>query len=534
MVAVAALMMAAMAQAEKLTSAQVDRVTIFASGAQVERSKSVNLTAGEQVVTITGLSPYLDVNSLQVKAKGRLTVLGVNHRQVHADSAVQAKRLADAENDVRSSERKVQQVKDEREMLATQLELVKTNCSVASRTVATPLASIKELNNYYAQEVLAVKKRGLELDELLTTFTDELARKTHTRDSLRRLRPSMVTEVTVKVHATQAGRADFSIAYYVGRAGWFASYDVRSNSVKEPLQLSYKANIYQDTKEDWSGIHVVLSSANPSRSNVAPKLITNWLDFEPEYRSNRHSGAFAAKAMAVEKMVAHEEDAKSMEDAELEESTLIETATQQALFGYEFDIKPLLTLPNGGRAHATTIELSRHELLAGYEYHCYPKYDKEAFLVADATDWGRLSLLPGEATVYFDNSFVGKSEVDPLVATDTLHFSLGRDQSIRVQRMRVDGSSSSRFLGSSQEQTKAWRITVKNSRQEAVALKVYDQVPVARNQDISVKVEELSGGQLNKATGIVCWRMELQPGEQQELLLQYQVRYPKNRRLLVE
>ena len=539
---IAGLMMAVMAVAVEKQTASIDRVTVFTNGAQVERSMSVQLVAGEQEVTFTGMSPYMDIESMQVKAKGRLTVLGVSHRTARPDSAAQMKKLHEAEDGVKAVERRIQQVKDEQEMLAAQLELVKGNCSVAGRTVATPLANIKELNNYYAQEVLTLKKRNQELDEQLLKLNEELKQKRSKKDSIARVNIATVTEIVVKLNAQQAGRADFNISYYVGNAGWYPSYDVRSNSTKEPLQLSYKANIYQNTKEEWKNIHVILSSANPNRSNVAPELSTYWLDFEREVTTYSRKSRGAARAMAVERMVPVEEALQGRvagldiveEAGDLGDSEVIETVQQQAMFGYEFEIKPLLTIPNGRRSSATAIEIARHELPAQYEYRGYPKVDKEAFLVADATDWQRLNLLPGDANVYFDNSFVGKSTLDPMDSSDTLHFSLGRDQSIRMQRTKINEKSQRRFLGSNQEQTMTWRITVKNTRQDAVSLTVFDQTPIARNSDINVTVEELSGGLRDENTGIVRWPLQLQPGEQRELILQYKVKYPKNKRLNVE
>ena len=83
-------------------------------------------------------------------------------------------------------------------------------------------------------------------------------------------------------------------------------------------------------------------------------------------------------------------------------------------------------------------------------------------------------------------------------------------------------------------QTVTWLITITNTRREAVSLSVYDQTPIARNADISVTVEELSGGQRDKDNGIVTWKLNLNPGEKRELLLQYKVKYPKNERLVVE
>ena len=632
MMFVICLITAVVAMAVEKQTASINKVTVFTNGAQVERSKSVNLVAGEQVVTFTGFSPYMDKKSMQVKAKGNLIILGVSQRTAHPDSMSQMKKLHEAEDGVKAVERRIQQAKDEQEMLTAQLELVKTNCSVAGRTVATPLANIKELNNYYAQEVLSVKKRSLELEEQLQKLDEELKRKQTTCDSISKQKLKSVTEIDVKVDAKQAGRADFDITYYVKNAGWYPSYDIRSNSINEPLQLSYKANIFQNTKEEWKNVPVTLSSANPNRSNVAPQLKTYWLNYglsAPTYNfdgdgssvsgkivsaedgspiigasitvKGTHLGTVSdidgnysivlpqgnnklmfsyigyqsqtmtatpgstlnvrmsedleklnevavvgygiskkARSSKVKTMRRESEAASALEDIvpgvaveeEMEESEVIAVNQQQAQFGYEFDIKQLLTLPDGGKT--TTTELARHQLPATYEYRGIPKIDKESFLVADATDWQKLNLLEGEANVYFDNSFVGKSILDPNVSSDTLHFSLGRDQSIRVQRIKVSESSTRRFFGNNQEQTMTWRITVKNMRKEAVNITVFDQIPISQNSSIEVSTEELSGGQCDKNTGIIKWPLQLQSGEQRELMLQYKVKYPKNRRLNIE
>ena len=599
------LMAAVMTKAVEKHTASINKVTVFTNGAQVERSKSVILVPGEQVVTFTGFSPYMDKKSLQVKAKGHLTILGVSERTAHPDSAAQVKRLRAAEDDVKAVERRIQQTKDEQEMLTAQLELVKTNCSVAGRTVATPLANIKELNAY----------------------NDELKRKQDTCDSIAKLKLKNITEIDVKLEAKQAGRADFDITYYVKNAGWFPSYDIRSNSIKEPLQLSYKANIYQNTREEWKNVPVTLSSANPNRSNIAPQLKTYWLDYglsAPTYSFDSDGSTVSGKIVDAEDgspiigasiiikgtqlgtvsdidgyysitlpqdhrqlsfayigyqtqtrtatpgstlNIRMKEDEQRLDEVtvvgygtskkgrkskgevlkakesipmmadlaveeEMDESEVISVNQQQAQFGYEFDIKQLLTLPDGGKT--TTTEIARHQLPAIYEYRGIPKIDKESFLVADAIDWQKLNLMEGEANVYFDNSFVGKSILDPNVSSDTLHFSMGRDQSICVQRIKVSESSTRRFFGSNQEQTMKWRISVKNNRQESVNITVFDQAPISRNTSIEVSMEELSDGQFDKQTGIIKWPLQLQPGEQRDLILQYKVKYPKNRRLNIE
>lgn len=626
---IAALMVSTMvcAQKEKVT-ADVNRVTIFTNGAQVERSKTLNLLAGEQTVVFTGLSPYTDVKSMQLKAYGKLTVLSINHRFVHPDSLQQVKRLKDAEQRVKAVVDKSKEVRARKEVLEAQLAMVQTNCSVGNRTAVTPLAGIKELNNYYSQELLSLKKQMIALDEELISLDEERVRCEETRDSIAHLKLKTVTEIEVKVDLPQAGRVDFNLTYYVKNAGWFPTYDVRAVAINQPMQLSYKANVFQNTKEDWHKVPVTLSSANPNRSTIAPELQTYWLDYgkhAPRYDSEMtdsgvsgvvtdekgdpiagalvqvkgsslgtvtdfngrysitlprdakslqfsyigyisqthnvhgpslnvslkedmaslqevvatgfHSkkrvkgvleGRVAGVDVKAEKAVFMEAPAMDM----AEESQMVAVQEQKAQFGYEFEIKQPLTILSDGKT--TTTEIGRYQLPATYQYKGIPRADKDAFLVADATDWQQLSLLEGEANVYFENSFVGKSILDPTLPSDTLHFSLGRDNGIRIQRTKVSERSARRLLASSQEQNMTWRILVKNTRKETVSLLLQDQIPVSRNSDISVTTEELSGGTLNKEQGIVSWQLQLQPGEQRELILQYKVKYPKSRKLIIE
>ena len=620
--------MAANGDNKKVTPS-IKHVTVFTNGAQVERSLSVNLLAGEQVITFTGLSPYTDVKSMQIKARGKLTVLGVNYRTIHPDSLQRVKQLREAEKLVKSTDEKERELKAQLEVVNAQLEMVKTNSSIGNRTTVTPLANIKELNNYYAQETLELKKKAIAIDQELEKLAEIREKQEKTVDSIARIKLKTMTEADLTLQVAQAGKVEFDLAYYVRNAGWYPTYDLRSEGLGLPLQLSYKANMFQNTKEEWNNIPVTLSSANPSRSNIAPELRTYWIDYgklAPRYDNElgtegsvsgvvldeegepligcsvmvvgtslgtvtdvngRYSIALPRgknqlrfayvgylsqtssvngstlnvrmkeDSAALQEVVVigygvskkgrgktsrKREDASMIEgkvpgvavskEPEMPESELIAVNEQRAQFGYEFEIKQPLTLLSDGKT--TTTEIARYQLPATYQYLGIPRADKDAFLVADATDWQQYSLLEGEANVYFENSFIGKTVLDPTVTNDTLHFSLGRDNGIRMQRTKVSARSTRRLLASNQEQDMTWRITVKNSRKEAVSLLLQDQIPVSQNSNITVTTEELSGGQLDKSTGIIVWQLQLQPNEQRDFIVQYRVKYPKNRKLTIE
>jgi len=615
-------------QAAEKHEVPIKHVTVFTNGAQVERTMSLNLTAGEQVITFTGLSPYADTKSLQMRARGKLTVMGVNYRKAHPDSVKQVRQYKEAQQKVKAAEDQENQLKAQREVVESQLEMVKTNCSLGNRTAVTPLAGIKEVNNYYSQELLALKKKLISIDEEMAKAREQRLKLAQTADSIGHLRLEEVTEVDVKVSVPQACRAEFDISYYVKNAGWYPNYDVRSEGTSQPLQLSYKANVFQNTKEKWDNVMVTLSSANPNRSNVAPELRTYWLDYgrqAPRYdQSDDDSGvsgvvtdetgdpligatvsvvgtklgtvtdfegrysitlpkdkrqlrfSFIGYEQQTRRVTGPTLNVKMKEDdtrleevavvgygtkdalqgrvaglstaeakvskmavvradasgAVLEESEMMDVQEQKAQFGYEFDIRQPLTLLSNGKV--TVTEIGRYQLPATYQYVGIPRADKDAFLVADATGWETANLLEGEANVYFDNAFVGKTILDPTAIGDTLHFSLGRDNSIRIQRTKVADKSTRKLLASSQEQNMTWRISVKNTRNEAVTLTLKDQIPVSQNSGINVTTEELSGGKLDKEKGIITWLLNLSPNEQKDLIVEYKVKYPKNRRLVVE
>ena len=152
----------------------------------------------------------------------------------------------------------------------------------------------------------------------------------------------------------------------------------------------------------------------------------------------------------------------------------------------------------------------------------------------EVTDWEKLNLLEGEANVYFENTFIGKSIMNVTQQNDTLSFSLGRDKRIMIQRTKENEYTSRKFMGSNQTQSIAWKLSVRNTRPEPINLTLYDQLPVSRNNNITVTAEEISGGSLDEAKGIITWQITLQLGEQRDLALRYKVKYPKGRNLIIE
>jgi hypothetical protein len=198
----------------------------------------------------------------------------------------------------------------------------------------------------------------------------------------------------------------------------------------------------------------------------------------------------------------------------------------------DFEINIPFTVSSDNKSYL--VDMAVYELPAFYQYLCVPKVDRGAFLIANIVDWEKYSLLEGEANVFFEDTYVGKTILDVRYSTDTLQISLGRDKSISVNREKTKDLTSRRFIGSRKEEVRNWKTAVRNNKGQKINMVIYDQVPVSTNSEIEVNVQKISGAKQNLENGEIKWEFILEPSETKEFEIQYSVRYPRNRNLVVE
>jgi hypothetical protein len=198
----------------------------------------------------------------------------------------------------------------------------------------------------------------------------------------------------------------------------------------------------------------------------------------------------------------------------------------------EFDIDIPFSVPSDNTSYS--LKIATYKVPADFKYVSLPKAEPSVYLTAGILDWEKFNLLEGEANLFFENTFVGKTILDLRNAADTLQLSLGRDENIAISRKKITDYSSTKFIGSKKEETRDWMISIRNNKRERVRLEVLDQIPVSTLDEISVEVQEITGADLDKTTGYVKWNLELDPGQTKELRLKYAIKYPRNKRLYIE
>jgi uncharacterized protein (TIGR02231 family) len=187
-------------------------------------------------------------------------------------------------------------------------------------------------------------------------------------------------------------------------------------------------------------------------------------------------------------------------------------------------------VPSDGQVHNVNIQ----ERLVGATLKNYavPKLDRESYLMAEIADWQNLDLLPGSANIIMDDTYVGKSQIDPNSTADTLNLSLGRDKRIVVKRVQIRETAPAKSGGGTSKQVFTYEITVKNNKITPLQMLLKDQHPLSAVKEVEVSLDEAGDAEVNPETGVLTWKLDLKPGESRKLRFVYSVKYPRDKRIV--
>jgi hypothetical protein len=192
-----------------------------------------------------------------------------------------------------------------------------------------------------------------------------------------------------------------------------------------------------------------------------------------------------------------------------------------------YDIDLPYDVPTNGKQQIATLQETT--VPASYKYYAVPKLDKDAFLLAEIANWQTLNLLPGEANIIFEGTYIGKSFIDPANTNDTLNLTLGTDKRVVIKKEKMTDYSSVKFLGSNKLQTLTYELTVKNNKKEPINIILKDQYPISTNKEIEVSLLESAEASVNEEIGVATWMLKIEPGTSKKVRISYSVKYPKGK-----
>ncbi|HHL52876.1 MAG TPA: mucoidy inhibitor MuiA family protein [Flammeovirgaceae bacterium] len=618
----------------------IKQVKVFLHNAEITRTGNIYLLPGDTTLVLSGLSPYMDKKSIQVRGEGDFKILAVNHqydflsvRQKHARTQL----LSDS---IKMLEAALQQAAVQLELLEQKIDFLNSNKKISPAKLGD-VEKLQKVLQFYETELQAaceskmqVENHQKELNKLLNKYQAELKQLVG-KDEM------PASEIHLVLRVLKAGKADFTVSYLAGNAGWFPKYDIRARDVASPVEIDYKASLYQNTGEDWKDVRLIFSNIDANESGLAPELpvwklnydrlsrransnyralVEQWsgnrlneirgrvvsaedgspipgvnvvvkgsttgavTDFEGNYSlvlpNNATTLVFSFIGMQTQEVeldgsrvidVALEPDAQALSEVVV---TALGISREKASLGYstttigadklsgrvagvsirgnssvgassrssyrktviqgvrvqnqtsvDFVIEEPYSLKSN--AQPLLIDLQQYEVEALFDYFTVPKLNSSVFLIAKIYDWNKLGFLEGEANLYFEQAFVGKSILETGSFGDTLRISLGRDRSVVVKREKMAEFTKRKAFGNNNVERTGIKLTVRNNKTQPIVVNILDQIPVSVNSNINVYVLSTGEGQLNKDTGKIRWQLPLQPDEQRELLFSYEVKYPR-------
>lgn len=204
---------------------------------------------------------------------------------------------------------------------------------------------------------------------------------------------------------------------------------------------------------------------------------------------------------------------------------LISNAIKQGSTDFEYQIQIPYTILSDGEDY--NLKIKEKQIKVDYLYYAVPKLDLDAFLTAQLTDWNKLNLLSGKASIYYEGTFKSETYLDITTAEDTLILSLGRDKGISISRTLDESLTEKKKLGKNVKETVAWKISVRNNKRAPIKLVIEDQYPLSDKDIFDVDLLNSTGAKLDKKEGTLSWELELAPEKKQELGFSYSAEYPK-------
>jgi uncharacterized protein (TIGR02231 family) len=516
------------AQFNQPVSSKITDVTVFLNRAQVTRLVKTQVKAGKTNLVVSGLTSMLDPQSIQVEGKGNCIMLGTSHQQNYLSELNMPKGLKSLKDSIELLQKHIQLEQSQKEILNKEEQMLMSNQKIGGANQNLTVVELKAMADFYRSRLSEIVSSRMKEDEKIKKLNELIVKLQQQVNSQNEMYQRNTSEIVINLSAETAANVEFEVRYVVGNAGWTPQYDIRAINTKSPLQLNYKANVFQSTGEEWENVKLKLSTANPSESGLKPELVAWYLDFYQPVVAYGISSNKKAKA-AAPSMARAKEELKQELDDKVVGTTAEYVNTIQTSLNTEFDISLPYTVLSARKP--TLVDIRSYELKASYSYSTAPKLDKDPFLLARAVGWEELSLLPGEANIFFEGTFTGKSIIDPNNINDTLSLSLGRDKRIVVKREKLKELTLRKFIGVNQTQTYAWEISIRNTKAETVKISVEDQIPVSQNSQIEVTSIDLSGAKFNKDTGKLSWELNLQPNETKKIVFKYEIKYPKDKQL---
>ncbi|PHX58610.1 MAG: hypothetical protein CK522_03230 [Opitutia bacterium] len=540
----AALTLSAAAADIPTTAAKVHTVTVYGDRAEVVRHLTATIEAGDHTLTFENLPGATDLSSVRVDGKGAFTLIDIRGERIQtkevADERVlkltkELEALRAQLNDLTLADNRITQRKSALEKVLGRLTSVGKESANAEMDPSKWAAYLQYHVDTLAkldQEILAngVSRNSLTLD------IDRVQRELN---ELNAQRFKFRNVARVRIEAKQAGPIELDLAYVVRGPSWNPLYDIRADTKAKTVQVNYHAEVRQSTGEDWKGVALKLSTAQPNlggrEPQMSPWFIQRFIP-QPVVVTGGVVLQSAPKAERAERGSANRDKVSTLAasaPAALTAATMdfsyarVNTGGTAATFA----IPRAYDVPSDNKP--AKVAIASESFPSEFRHTCVPKLSPHVYLKTKAINKSDFPFIAGPTAVFLDGAFVANASLDLVAPGQEFWTYLGADQSVKVdlkdlgkveELSGIFGKKTARTLVS-----KVFKVT--NGKATDVKLSIRDQVPSSNHEEIKVvyeepKYEKDTDGFKVDQSKFVEWNLELKAGAKQDVPFRFAIERP--------
>jgi len=563
---------------------RISKVIVYRGQALVTRSIKSELSAGTSELVVADLPAQIVPESLYAQADAGVGVLSVRYRQraVREDTRAEVQEL---EAQIERIESEGEHLRGRTEFLASLRERYgnfwKLAVDASNADLNRGVLQSKQLTTlaeYLEDRANRLEEELVEIRDQQEALAKELKLLQRRRGELAASSSRTQREAVLFVRSKTAGQQVIELSYLVNGANWIPQYNVRAHPGRSIVSVEYNAVINQTSGEDWGGVSLSLSTAEPTmvaaaavlepmeiglaartagvpsgigggqmeqkmQKRAAGKPLMDRSEQFKQLLRSRREQARGGKAAQVELgRIAMENQALVLNAAERELAAMKEQAEQIARsegISVTYKLAGALTLPS--RTDQQLVTIASPEVKGDFTLLANPLMTDYVYLQADVLNDSETILLPGTAGMFRDGEFVGRSEVPVVTIGQRFTAGFGIDSQVQVRRELEDKDS--RVQGGNRIDTYHYRIALSNYKDTAVELRLLDRLPHPQGSSVKLELEQvepaLSGNaeyqRAGRKKGILRWDLTLVPNSKAEqatvVRYTFTLEYDKNMRI---
>ena len=556
------LLLAAALGADELpaTGARITDVTVYADRAEVVRTFTGRLEPGERTLVFDDLPAGTLLDQLRVEGGGRFTLVDIRPEVAQtgqpANEKVRALQQASRVQELRLEA--VAQAEARLKFQKEALEKVLGRLTSAGKNSPGPEMDPQKwaaFLDFQDGQLAEIDRQTIALQREREAVQSELDRLVREAGVLRGTDSRARLRAKVTLDVAEAGEAVVRLSYVVRGPGWSPTYDMRADTKAGRLEVTYKAQVRQSTGEDWKGVALRLSTAQPGVHGREPKMNPWFLQkAEPVLLGSSFGGGVATATSApaaAAKRVADKDRMQQMHNGFQFDNLNGVMEPQDAAGEKKAEMAELrATVRDGGAAATYAIErrtdiaqdnkpvlvtIMRESFASKFRHTCVPKLSPFVYLKTKAVNATDFTFLPGPTSVFLDGAFVAQASLDLVPSGQEFWTYLGVDQDVTVD-LRLLGrreESSGVFSRGTARTVFDHQFRIRNGKGAAVELVLWDQIPVSNHEDIRVVLEEPvyekdnEGLRMNESK-FLEWKIDLKGGEKRDIPFRFAVERPKD------